>query len=534
VNQPMFRNTWVNHPWAIRVLGAVLSGALLRLAFPAPGIGWMVLPAVALLLASIKGTTARGASSLTMLHAAVFYLSLLPWLRVIGVDAWLLLSLVCILWSGLLGALLSQALRRRAWIAWTALAWVGVEYLRSSIPFGGFSWGRLAFAEPWALVGLVRVVGAPGLTASIVVLAGLLLVVVGRLYAMSQVDARVSEHLRDIGVVSGLSGIILVSLIAPSLAIANPQGESIPVAVIQGNVPRLGLDFNAQRRAVLDNHVQVTRQLALDVDQGLVQRPRFVIWPENASDIDPLRDESARQVIDAAVAAIGVPVLVGAVLDNGDGTLSNSGIVWDPMAGPGEQYSKRHLVPFGEYVPGRALLARFISRFDRVSRDFVPGPQAGNVVLAGSQVGAVMCFEVAYDDSMRDIARDSEFLVVQTNNATYGLSGQPLQQLAITRVRAIEHGRTVLVAATTGISGIIRPDGSMAAREVLPEFSQGYVVADVVGGPGVSPGSSLGAIPERATLVALLFLVIPRKRRGSIESVAGEGFRAESTEVTRR
>jgi apolipoprotein N-acyltransferase len=525
---------WEDNPMAWRFVGAVISGALLRMAFPAPGIGWMVLPAVALLLLSLKGTSGRQGAVLTMAHATVFYVWLLPWLQVIGVDAWLLLSLVCILWSGLLGVLLSLALRRRLWLLWTAVAWVGVEYLRSSIPLGGFSWGRLAFAEPWALVGLTRWVGTAGLTVAILVLAGLLLIVVGRLVTISQgPTGSTRSTVRDFSVVTSLSAVLLVSLILPPIALAKPVGESVTVAVVQGNVPRLGLDFNAQRRAVLDNHVQVTLQLARDVEQGNVDPPQFVIWPENASDIDPLRDDSARKLIDSAAQAVGVPILVGAVLDNGNGTLSNSGIVWDPLTGPGEQYSKRHLVPFGEYVPGRALLARFITRFDRVSRDFVSGPAPGNLTLSTSRIGAVMCFEVAYDDSMRDVARDSDFLVVQTNNATYGLSGQPLQQLAITRVRAIEHGRTVLVAATTGISGIIRPDGSMAPQEVLPEFSQGYVVAQVVASPRVSPGSTLGAVPERVALVALLFLVIVGRRRDSINADAGEDFRA-LTEVTTR
>jgi apolipoprotein N-acyltransferase len=126
------------HHWGIRLAGALASGALLRLAFPSPGIGWLVLPAVALLLASLRGTGPRQGAVLSAAHAAVFYISLLTWLQVIGVDAWLLLSLLCIAWSALLGALLSIASTRRGWIAWSALAWVAVEYLRSSIPLGGF------------------------------------------------------------------------------------------------------------------------------------------------------------------------------------------------------------------------------------------------------------------------------------------------------------------------------------------------------------------------------------------------------------
>lgn len=105
----------------------------------------------------------------------------------------------------------------------------------------------------------------------------------------------------------------LAGLAAMPLVSSGPQVGTATAAVIQGNVPRLGLDFNAQRRAVLDNHVARTDELAADVAVGRVARPDFVIWPENSSDIDPSRNPDAAAVIDRAVRAIGAPVLVGAV-----------------------------------------------------------------------------------------------------------------------------------------------------------------------------------------------------------------------------
>jgi apolipoprotein N-acyltransferase len=522
-----------------RLAGAVSSGALLRLAFPEPGIGALALPAVALLLASLHGVTARRGAGLAMVHGAVFYVSLLPWLQVIGVDAWLLLSAVCVAWSALLGALLAWASVNRAWIALSAGAWVAVETLRSSVPLGGFSWGRLAFAEPWALTAFARWLGAPGVSAMTVVTAGLAILLVRRL--SREPDSEHVDHAdspRSARTAVLMASALVLLLTVPSALLssrvsadeaANPSTTT--VAVIQGNVPRLGLDFNAQRRAVLQNHVDVTLQLAADIEEGIVSRPEFVLWPENASDIDPFRDATARQLIDTAVAAVGVPVIVGAVLDNGDNTLSNAGIVWDPTAGPTERYSKRHLVPFGEYVPGRELLARFISRFDRVGRDFVPGDAAGNLPVAGRIIGTVMCFEVAYDNSMRDVARESDMLAVQTNNATYGLSGQPAQQLAITRLRAIEHGRVVLVAATTGVSGIIRADGTLATGG-LAEFTQGYRMAEVTSGQGVSAGSSVGAVLEWSSLAFAVFVVVWGRRRANMAQAGSFPGRKLTSEVS--
>ena len=194
----------------------------------------------------------------------------------------------------------------------------------------------------------------------------------------------------------------------------------------------------------------------LDVD--------FVVWPENATDIDPFRDAQARSQIDEAVRAAGVPVLVGAVVDApGDPSrVANSGIVWDPQTGPGDRYVKRHPVPFGEYVPMRSVLGPLVDRFRLVPRDFIAGTDVGVLSIAGVLVGDVICFEVAYDALVRDtIDGGAQMIVVQTNNATYGGTAQLDQQIAMSRVRAVEHGRPVVVAATSGISAVVDADGSI-------------------------------------------------------------------------
>ena len=234
------------------------------------------------------------------------------------------------------------------------------------------------------------------------------------------------------------------------------------------------------RRAVLDNHVEQTLALAAAIDAGTAPAPDFVLWPENASDLDPFADPTAADAITVAARAVGVPILVGAVTavpGNPDGVW-NVGIVWDPESGPTQMYIKTHPVPFGEYVPFRAQLAGLIGRFDRVPRDFIPGSEPGNLEIGGVAVGNVICFEIAYREVVDAVVDGgARVITVQTNNATYGGTSQPAQQLGIERLRAIEYGRSVLVAATSGISAVIAPDGSITQQ--MGEETTGWLVADV-------------------------------------------------------
>ena len=191
-----------------------------------------------------------------------------------------------------------------------------------------------------------------------------------------------------------------------------------------------------------------------------------------------------------------MPVLVGAVLDGpGPDHVSNTGIVWDPRTGPGARYVKRHPVPFGEYIPFRAELTGLISRLDQIPRDFYAGHRPGNLTVGPARVGDVICFEVAYDGLVRDVVRGgAQVLVVQTNNATYNGTGQPYQQMAMSRLRAVETGRDVLVAATSGISAVVGPDGTVAQQ--APEKVARTLVAEVPLRDRQTLATRLGFWPE--------------------------------------
>jgi apolipoprotein N-acyltransferase len=284
------------------------------------------------------------------------------------------------------------------------------------------------------------------------------------------------------------------------------EGESrnVRVAAVQGNVPGEGMDAFSERRAVLDNHVRATRELALRIDTGDAEQPDFVLWPENSTDIDPFEDASVHADISGAVDAVGVPVLVGAMVRGpGPVDVRNQGIVWEPGTGPGQSYSKTHPVPFGEYIPMRAQLAQLFERLDQIPRDMVPGTEPGVLDLGGTTIGDVICFEVAWDGLVHDVVEGgAELLVVQTNNATYMGTGQVEQQFAIARLRAIEAGRYVVVVATNGVSGIVAPDGSVVERAPVRETA--VLEADVPLLTHVTTGVRIGRWVEALLVVLAL------------------------------
>jgi apolipoprotein N-acyltransferase len=220
-----------------------------------------------------------------------------------------------------------------------------------------------------------------------------------------------------------------------------------------------------------------------------------VIWPENSSDIDPYTNADATRQIDRAAAAIDAPILVGAVVDGPGDYLSNTAIVWDPEGGPGDTYVKRHPVPFAEYVPHRSFFRLFSDKVDLVRRDFVGGDEVGVLDVAGLRLGDLICFEVVYDGLTRDVvAGGAGMIVVQTNNATFGYTDESEQQLALSRVRAVEHGRSVVIASTSGISAVVAPDGSVRRSTQL--FEPAVLVEDIAQRDTATVAQRVGAVPE--------------------------------------
>ncbi|WP_301119153.1 apolipoprotein N-acyltransferase [Mycolicibacterium fortuitum] len=488
--------------WA-QLSASVAGGLALCLSYPPTGWWWVAFIGLALIgwVLTLRSTTRAGGFGYGFLFGLAFYIPLLPWISgLVGAVPWLALAAMEALFCGLFGLAAVVVRQLPGWPLWFAALWGTQEWLKSSVPFGGFPWGVLAFGQTnGPLLALARWGGAPLLSLA-VALVGFSITLLAYEIVQWWHHGHKPGFPAPAVMLPGLS----ITVVLLSTALLWPQvrhsgtgagdEQSVTVAAVQGNVPRLGLEFNAQRRAVLDNHVKETQRLADDVRAGRAPQPMFVVWPENASDIDPLANADAAAQITAAADAIGAPILVGTVT-KADGytadnpVATNTVIVWDPEHGAGERHDKKIVQPFGEYLPWRSFFKHLSSYADRAGY-FVPGEGNGVVHAAGVPIGVTTCWEVIFDRAAREsVLSGAQVLTVPTNNATFD-ENMSAQQLAFGKLRAVEHDRYLVVAGTTGISAMIAPDGRELARTEF--FQPAYLDSQIRLKSDLTPATKWG------------------------------------------
>ena len=490
----------------------IVAGLALCASFPPFGWWFMAIAAFGLLgwVLTRETTTRAGGFGYGFLFGLAFYLPLIPWISgLVGPVPWIALSVVQALWAALFGFVAVSIRHLPGWPFWFAALWATQEWLKSTVPFGGFPWGVVGFSQTnGPLLALAQLGGAPLLSFAVVVAGFSLAAIAFEVLKWWQHGDGHTDAPPAV-VVPG----VCISAVLLATALAWPHvrhsgagaGDDPPitVAAVQGNVPRLGLEFNAQRRAVLDNHVRETMKLADDVHAGRAPQPMVVVWPENSSDIDPLANPDARDEISAAAAAIRAPILVGGVVaapgyspDNPVST--NSVIVWNPGTGPADRHDKQIIQPFGEYLPWRSFFSHLSEYADRAGY-FVAGTGNGVVTASGVPIGVTTCWEVIFDRAPRQaVLNGAQLLTVPSNNATFT---QPMseQQLAFGKLRAVEHDRYVVVAGTTGISAIIAPDGRELARTSF--FEPAYLDQQVRLKTQLTPATRWGPIVQGLLIV---------------------------------
>lgn len=460
---------------------AALSGAIAYLAYEPHGLWWCGLLGMALWWGTFlpwRKERAHGlpgfrrGALLGIAHTAMCYLALLPWVGEY-VGAWPFLALAGVLaglWGTASGVLFSLA--TRASPAWGAVTvptiWVTVEFCFSRWPFGGFPWIRTAWGQVDGPLAPLARWGGPALISWATVALGCALTTVAWATWLrcsgSVLRRRVGSCQRrqfkknSNNTALWVSGLMVLFVVAAAITAGNEltsastkEDGSTRVAAVQGNVPRMGLDFTSQRFAVLRNHVRETEKLA----PGSVD---IVIWPENSADVSPFANSEAADLVREAAETVDAPVLVGTV-SRVNGESRNTMVVVEADGQVGDRHDKRFLQPFGETMPFRDLLRHITDLVDQAG-DFRPGTDYGVVSMNNVRVGVATCYEVAFDDAYRDaVTHGAQILATPTNNATFGFTDMTYQQLAMSRLRAIETDRAVVVSATSGVSALIGPDG---------------------------------------------------------------------------
>ena len=433
----------------------------------------------------------------------------ISWVHVLGV--WIVLILIAFesLFFGLLGVALHLTSRLRAWPLAAACCWVMIEFAYSRIPFGGFGWTRLAYAAvDTPLAGFLPIIGVAGVS-FLVALIGQVpaWVVVGSGSRRPRAGRRLVAAVVAAGVLV-MTGLGLTSL-RPQPVTA---GESVNVGIVQGNVPGRGIEALGRMRSVTNNHLSETVNLVARSRLGEVAMPDFILWPENSTDIDPTKDEVTLRTVQAAAEIAGRPILVGAVMAGpGEDERQTSALWWDPDRGITARYDKRNLVPFGEWIPFRDQLLPVLPILREVGAQSVSGTEPGVMRVAlGDRtitIGDVICFELAYDKTVYSaVTGGAQLLLVQSNNATYGGTGQIEQQFAITRARAMEARREIAVATTNGVSGLIDAQGRTAFR--TEEFTAASTVVAMPLRSQITPAIRLAPWIDRLLAAAGLLCCV--------------------------
>jgi apolipoprotein N-acyltransferase len=454
----------------------IVSGFLASAAFEPIGLWFFAIIGFALFLRKLSSTSYPIVSSFLFglaLNGLVLHWSS----KFVGSIPWVFLSLLQALFYIPVGYIFKKTRSLKIAI----LALLLMEELRSRFPFGGFGWTRIAFSQ-------VDSVFAP-------------VVKYGGVLALSFITLLIAYLLVRIrfGNILLIAALFLAGTLIPTAATAE---ESIKLLAIQGNTPQVGLQFNDRAMAVFELHRDATRKYSQKTYNA-------IIWPENAIDIDPQNYPSVAQDLIELTKEVKSPIIAGVVLNRGSGP-ENASIKYGLNGLEESVYIKQFLTPFGEYMPLR-WLAEIVSPFAKSVNDFSAGAALVVHDISGHQIAPVICYELINDGLVRTAALNSKALIVQTNSATFAGTPESAQQLAITRLRAIEHSRSILSVSTIGISALIDSNGVVlerteenvaAALEVDLALSTETTIADKLG----------GLAPLIVLLLALIWAISGKKK----------------------
>ncbi len=450
----------------VNLLLSALSGLLLSAAFEPIAMWWLAPIAIALEMYALSRNERTFLSVLAF--ALTFNLVLLHWTSIyVGSLPWIILA------TGLTLFYLPLVAVKRLGMSFFPFIFIVLEEIRNHFPFQGFGWARIAYSQADAPYAKIAAHGGAVALSAITVLIGLFI------FHLSQKQ---------------LNFLILLPIALVFIPSNVAISQTTNALLIQGNVPKLGLDFNSRATEVFNKHVIETK-VALQSEKEV----DFILWPENAVDVDPFRNPEVFETLNIFT----TPLILGAIV-NRDKEVLNTSILWTKEKQ--NVYVKQHLTPFGEYIPLRALASKISPLVDDV-RDFSAGDESIIFSIGAAKIAPIICFELLDDQILHVAAKSSNLLAVQTNSATFGDSAESAQQLHITRIRAIEHSRNVLSVSTTGYSAVIDYNGQVLQKSDMGTAEHLYAQVGLIS--NTSPRDRIG---DWALVITLFWLLIVARR----------------------
>jgi apolipoprotein N-acyltransferase len=485
--------------WFWRPSLALLSGLAAGPALPRAGIWPLIFVSVFLLVWSIRRVGFWAGYGIGFIGGAAFYASQSVWMSAyLGPEPWLALAvlegLICGFAVGAMALIWRNhgvnAYRLGIWdkpllISALSLAWVAREWLCGHLPYGGYQWSRLGqpvvgtIFERWAYWG-----GISAVSLAVAAIAITFVVAIDAITVSSLSKKLFQPRVSSASTVLMLAP-ALIALLVPIFTVvpSGDSGKTVKVAAVQGNA-NAGLFANPIPGSILAKHVRESKVLAKDPKaRGL----DFVVWPENASDQDPLTNSmAALEVYQVSNQLLKAPLFVGTVTWKGDNAY-NSVLLFDPKKAKVAVYNKRRPVPFAEYVPDRPFwFAIAPDLIGLINHGFTAGKAPGIFSVAGTKVGSLICFEIGIDDLNHDLVTGGAKLILsQANNSDFGHTDETFQQESLARLQAISTGRAVVHVSTVGVTELILPDGRITKH--IPAFKPGYVIGRLPLSGSVTP-----------------------------------------------
>lgn len=465
-----------------RVLFCTLSGLLLTVGFPHWDIHALAWGALVPLFFAIRGVSGKQAFWWGYLCGMVHFLTTLYWIRHVifyygGLAAPLAIGVLMLLcgYLALYPAVFAWVSRRweesrSLWVLGLPSVWVSLEWVRAHA-LTGFPWANLGYTQTgWAtLIQVADVTGVYGISWLVVLGNTVMMSILGRRFSWLGVGTLVLCVAGALGY--GASRLNEVDRLQQGF-------EPWAAAVVQGNIDQSVKWDPAYQQETLRRY----RELSLRA-VGHHPSPDLVVWPETSAPFFYGRTPDLTRQLDEMIVEIGRTTLFGSpavTREGGEVRLQNRAYLLDADGRLLGSYAKRHLVPFGEYVPLKRLLF-FVNRLVEAAGDFVPGDDATPLKGTGRNLGVLICYEGIFPALVRETVRKgAEVLVIITNDAWYGRTSAPYQHLEMARWRAVEFRRPVLRAANTGVSAIFDSAGRECGR--IPLDDPGELVCSVRSG----------------------------------------------------